>query len=152
MRIQLFLIGVVAALSLGALTLADAVPTGNTSTALQNVGPSPIRSASPSPTPTVQASPSESPVPAEVAATPEPTPSAHPCNHGFYASQAAHAKKGGHFTRTVARSDLGKDGDCTQPLPTPVTSTSSGQHDSEAGDNQSGSGSGGGPESESDSD
>ena len=42
---------------------------------------------------------------------------AHPCNHGYYVSQAAHAKKGGQYTSGIAQSDLGKDGNCAAPLP-----------------------------------
>ena len=42
---------------------------------------------------------------------------AHPCNHGYYASQAAHSKKGGQYTSGIAQSDLGKDGNCSAPLP-----------------------------------
>jgi hypothetical protein len=42
---------------------------------------------------------------------------AHPCNHGFYVSQAAHSKKGGDHVSGIARSDLGKDGNCSAPLP-----------------------------------
>ncbi len=42
---------------------------------------------------------------------------AHPCNHGYYVSQAAHAKKGGQYTSGIAQSDLGKDGNCSVPLP-----------------------------------
>jgi hypothetical protein len=41
----------------------------------------------------------------------------HPCNHGYYVSQAAHAKKGGAYVSAIAQSDLGKDGKCTAPLP-----------------------------------
>jgi hypothetical protein len=41
----------------------------------------------------------------------------HPCNHGFYVSQAAHAKKGGAYVRGIAQSNLGKNGSCTAPLP-----------------------------------
>jgi len=37
----------------------------------------------------------------------------HPCNHGFYVSQAAHAKKHGQGNRAAARSKLGKDGNCS---------------------------------------
>ena len=44
----------------------------------------------------------------------------HPCNHGFYVSQAAHAKKGGAYVKQVAQSDLGQTGDCTAPLPEPA--------------------------------
>jgi hypothetical protein len=43
----------------------------------------------------------------------------HPCNHGFYVSQAAHAKKGGKYVSGVAQGDLGKNGTCTAPLPKP---------------------------------
>jgi hypothetical protein len=45
--------------------------------------------------------------------------SGHPCNHGFYVSQAAHAKKGGKYVSGVAQSNLGKNGSCTAPLPKP---------------------------------
>ena len=45
------------------------------------------------------------------------TASGHPCNHGFYVSQAAHAKKGGKYVSGVAQGDLGKNGSCTAPLP-----------------------------------
>ena len=41
----------------------------------------------------------------------------HPCNHGFYVSQAAHSKKGGAYVSAIAHSELGKDGTCTAPLP-----------------------------------
>lgn len=41
----------------------------------------------------------------------------HPCNHGFYVSQAAHAKKGGNYVSRVAQSNLGKDGNCSARLP-----------------------------------
>jgi hypothetical protein len=46
--------------------------------------------------------------------------SQHPCNHGFYVSQAAHAKKGGAYVKQIAKSDLGKTGNCTAPLPAPA--------------------------------
>ena len=42
---------------------------------------------------------------------------AHPCNHGYYVSQAAHAKKGGKYVSGVAQSNLGKAGSCSAPLP-----------------------------------
>src|SRR4029077_20848299 len=48
-------------------------------------------------------------------------PGQHPCNHGFYVSQAAHAKQGGAYVKQVAQSDLGKTGTCTAPLPAPAT-------------------------------
>jgi len=56
------------------------------------------------------------------AASPKANPgqqqkAAHPCNHGYYVSQAAHAKKGGQYTSGIAQSDLGKDGNCSAPLP-----------------------------------
>ena len=41
----------------------------------------------------------------------------HPCNHGYYAFQAAHARKGGQYTSGIAQSDLGKNGNCSAPLP-----------------------------------
>jgi len=50
---------------------------------------------------------------------------AHPCNHGFYVSQAAHAKKGGGYVKQVAQSNLGKNGDCSAPLPAPASGTKS---------------------------
>ena len=75
-------------------------------------------------------SPSASAKSAEPAETPEPSDSpdsagsatagTHPCNHGFYVAQAAHAHKGGQYVSTIAKSDLGKNGDCTAPLPTPA--------------------------------
>jgi hypothetical protein len=43
----------------------------------------------------------------------------HPCNHGFYVSQAAHAKKGGKTVSGIAQGNLGKNGSCTAPLPKP---------------------------------
>lgn len=70
--------------------------------------------------------PSDSP---EASPTPEPSESpdsagtavagTHPCNHGFYVSRAAHAHKGGAYVSSVAQTDLGKNGDCSAPLPTP---------------------------------
>lgn len=41
----------------------------------------------------------------------------HPCNHGFYVSQAAHAKKGDAYVSSIAKGNLGKNGNCTAPLP-----------------------------------
>jgi hypothetical protein len=43
----------------------------------------------------------------------------HPCNHGYYVSQAAHAKKGGAYVKQIAQGNLGKNGDCSAPLPAP---------------------------------
>ncbi len=51
------------------------------------------------------------------AASSQKTASGHPCNHGFYVSQAAHAKKSGKYVSGVAQGDLGKNGSCTAPLP-----------------------------------
>jgi hypothetical protein len=52
------------------------------------------------------------------AASPAPkTQGTHPCNHGYYVSQAAHAKKGGKYVSGIAQSNLGKDGNCAAPLP-----------------------------------
>jgi hypothetical protein len=42
---------------------------------------------------------------------------AHPCNHGYYVSQAAHAKKGGKYVSGIAQGNLGKAGSCSAPLP-----------------------------------
>jgi hypothetical protein len=47
----------------------------------------------------------------------KPGQSSHPCNHGYYVSQAAHAKKGGSYVSGIAKSKLGKQGGCTAPLP-----------------------------------
>ena len=56
--------------------------------------------------------------PAPVASQAGPkTSSQHPCNHGYYVSQAAHAKKGGKSVSGVAQSNLGKDGNCSAKLP-----------------------------------
>jgi hypothetical protein len=49
----------------------------------------------------------------------------HPCNHGFYVSQAAHAKKGGAYVKQIAQSNLGKNGNCSAPLPAPAPNTKS---------------------------
>ncbi len=63
--------------------------------------------------------------PAAAQASPKVEPekqarSAHPCNHGFYVSQAAHSKKGGAYVSGIAQSDLGRDGNCAAPLPAPA--------------------------------
>jgi len=60
--------------------------------------------------------------PAATQATPKvkapgQTKTGHPCNHGYYVSQAAHSKKGGGYVSGIAKSDLGKDGNCSAPLP-----------------------------------
>lgn len=54
---------------------------------------------------------------APAAAASQKSASGHPCNHGFYVSQAAHSKKGGKFVSSVAQGSLGKNGSCSAPLP-----------------------------------
>jgi len=112
MKALLYLIGLAVVLSLGAASFASAPVAshsrGDQSSPTGAVSPSPEVSPSPDDTPETEASPS-----------PDASPSAHPCNHGFYVSQAAHSHKGGAFTSQIARSDLGKNGDCSQPLPSP---------------------------------
>ena len=46
-----------------------------------------------------------------------PAASGHPCNHGSVVSRAAHAHKGGGYVSSVAKGKLGKNGDCSAPLP-----------------------------------
>ena len=58
--------------------------------------------------------------PAPIAAGQAKEQGTHPCNHGYYVSQAAHAKKGGGYVSGVAQSDLGKNGNCSAPLPSAV--------------------------------
>jgi hypothetical protein len=72
------------------------------------------------PEPAESAEPAE---PAEPADAPDTgaTKAAHPCNHGFYVAQAAHAHKGGQYVSSIAKSELGKNGDCSAPLPAPKT-------------------------------
>jgi hypothetical protein len=52
-------------------------------------------------------------------------PGQHPCNHGFYVSQAAHANKGGGYVSQVAKGNLGKNGVCSAPLPAPASKPTS---------------------------
>jgi hypothetical protein len=47
------------------------------------------------------------------------TAAGHPCNHGAYVAAAAHAHKGGAYVSSVAKSSLGKNGNCSAPLPAP---------------------------------
>jgi hypothetical protein len=118
-------VGGAAATAVVALAFASATHAGLDS--------SPVASMT-SPTPTASArsqveSPEavESPEPAD---SPDPSESpdvggpagqgTHPCNHGFYVSQAAHLHKGGPYVSSIAKSDLGKNGVCTAPLPTPA--------------------------------
>ena len=124
MKVQYFLLGLVAALTLGAVGAAGSVPLGSHSTVARGTEASPSPSASPSATPSSSPTPTEEPS-NEPSPSPEPSssPSAHPCNHGFYVSQAAHGKHGGAYTSSVAQSQLGKDGDCSQPLPSPGPSS-----------------------------
>ena len=65
-----------------------------------------------------QATTSEAPVAAQES---QKTQGQHPCNHGFYVSQAAHSKtrngSGGGSVSGVAQSKLGKDGSCSAKLP-----------------------------------
>lgn len=51
-----------------------------------------------------------------------PAKSGHPCNHGSYVSRAAHAHKGGGYVSSVAKGNLGKNGDCSAPHPSAVGS------------------------------
>lgn len=86
---------------------------------------------SPSPSPSVKTLPSPSPTPTPKLTLPAPAASpmagdstksgagGHPCNHGFYVSQAAHKHLGGAYVSSVARSDVGKNGTCAAPLPQP---------------------------------
>jgi hypothetical protein len=60
--------------------------------------------------------------PAAAQASPKARPAGqakagHPCNHGFYVSQAAHSKQGGGYVSGIAQGDLGKNGSCSAPLP-----------------------------------
>ena len=71
--------------------------------------------------------------PAQAAVQSGPKAGGHPCNHGFYVSQAAHAKKGGAYVRQVAKSDLGKTGNCSAPLPAPAPGTTKpGSHETDS--------------------
>lgn len=45
------------------------------------------------------------------------TSGGHPCNHGAYVSAAAHAHRGGGYVSKVAKGNLGKNGNCSAPLP-----------------------------------
>jgi hypothetical protein len=74
-----------------------------------------------SPDPAESPVPAESPDPSQSPETSGPAPAGtHPCNHGFYVSQAAHLHKGGQYVSSVGKSDLGKNGACTAPLPQPA--------------------------------
>ena len=116
MKVKLFLIGAAGVLSLGAITLSNTMLVASASPGRSNP---PAVAASPSAEPSDTPDPSDTP---ESTPSPESSPGAHPCNHGFYVSQAAHAHKGGAYTSSIAQSDLGKNGDCSAPLPTPAAS------------------------------
>jgi hypothetical protein len=85
--------------------------------------PTPHPHGKPTPSPGAQYAPKASPAP-EPSESPEASdsggsPGTHPCNHGFYVSQAAHKHAGGAYVSSVARGDLGKNGSCAAPLPPP---------------------------------
>ena len=90
------LVAVVFLLVLADLALAAALATRNTSS--------------------VQLTPAASEATPKIKA-PGQTKTGHPCNHGYYVSQAAHSRKGGGYVSGIAKSDLGKDGNCSAPLP-----------------------------------
>jgi len=58
--------------------------------------------------------------PSPAASSNQQTTTGHPCNHGYYVSQAAHSKKGGRYVSGIAKSGLGKNGSCTARLPAKV--------------------------------
>jgi hypothetical protein len=59
-----------------------------------------------------------------------PTAPGHPCNHGAYVSAAAHAHKGGGYVSSIAKGKLGKNGNCSAPLPAaPAAPAASGGDD-----------------------
>ncbi|GAC1613492.1 MAG: hypothetical protein NVS9B1_22100 [Candidatus Dormibacteraceae bacterium] len=74
--------------------------------------------------------------PTEAGAT--STTKTHPCNHGFYVSQAAHGHKGGAAVSVIAQGNLGKDGNCTAPLPVVTAPTKSDHESSEGAEHESG--------------
>lgn len=114
----------------GAVAAASAVALGG-AVAVYAAQPTPHGRPTPSPSPSVRSLPSPSPSATETpspAQSPKPQASpeaadsgstGHPCNHGWYVSQAAHKHAGGAYVSSVARSDLGKDGTCTAALPQP---------------------------------
>jgi hypothetical protein len=52
--------------------------------------------------------------PPAASAQQHPGTASHPCNHGYYVSQAAHAKHSGQDVSKVAHSSAGKSGSCTK--------------------------------------
>lgn len=66
------------------------------------------------------------------------TTKTHPCNHGFYVSQAAHSHKGGAAVSVIAKGNLGKDGNCTAPLPAVTVPTKSDHESSDGAEHESG--------------
>jgi hypothetical protein len=113
MRVQFLLLGAVVALTFGALSYTSMAPVGSISKAVK---------AKPSPEASTAAQTRSTTAP-DASAAPETSSSlsTHPCNHGFYMSQVAHQHKGGKFVSQVAKSDLGKNGDCSKPVPTPTS-------------------------------
>jgi hypothetical protein len=57
---------------------------------------------------------SRSSTPPAASAQHRPATAAHPCNHGYYVSQAAHSKHSGQDVSKVAHSSAGKSGSCTK--------------------------------------
>ena len=60
----------------------------------------------------------------------------HPCNHGFYVSQAAHAKKGAGYVSGIAQSSLGKNGNCSAPPPAKAATPASPKTSDDTSDDQ----------------
>jgi len=121
----LLTVGGTAATAVVALALVSIPHAGFDTSPVANVtSPSPTahtRSSVESPKAVESPEPADSPDPSE---SPDsggsPSAGTHPCNHGFYVSQAAHLHKGGQYVSSIARSDTGKNGDCTAPLPAPA--------------------------------
>lgn len=112
MRVQFFILGAIVALTFGALSVTSLTPVGSHSKAATAAAThSPEAATTDSATTDADAN---------AAPDVDTSPSAHPCNHGFYMSQVAHEHKGGKFVSSVAQSDLGKNGDCSKPVPTPT--------------------------------
>ena len=52
--------------------------------------------------------------PPAASAQQQPATASHPCNHGYYVSQAAKSKHSGQDVSKVAHSSAGKSGSCTK--------------------------------------
>jgi hypothetical protein len=52
--------------------------------------------------------------PPAASAQQQPATASHPCNHGYFVSQAAHSKHSGQDVSKVAHSNAGKSGSCTK--------------------------------------